>query len=296
MKRLVTATGMILFMGMLSLHGQMAEWYFFRDREGNRYFYDRAGKIHTTEGATENIPTISAQGLDYYLARARELREEKQYRQSLNILKAILAIPNENEDIDQAHKVAMKYQKALMRKEGSRYRTLAEEAAPQLYRKEKETRIIHEILRYQTGALGEIQVLKNKIRRHHMRYYHGLTFGIRKEAGEVGGKSTGYDYLLAIDGERYKTTIKKIEDLEAVWHRRLPGRQNLQRQRITDEPARRIYYYESRTEPAYRGYEAYIINGPIAYMVRTIAPVKKNETGKEDLEWSVKNFRAVTFP
>ena len=92
----------LLAAGTILLLAQMPDWKYFRDREGNIYFIDQAGKIRITNVRKYLHKPVSARGIDYYLEYGAELINEHRPIEGLSVLKSICALKSDNNRIYQA--------------------------------------------------------------------------------------------------------------------------------------------------------------------------------------------------
>ncbi len=254
----------------------MPGWKTIRDRDGNSYFIDEYGRMHASGKPEFRYKTLSADGIDYYLNQGIELIKGHYTLEGLLILKTILAMPPGDGKMNRVRAAAAKRINELSMREGDRFAGLNESASLLIYREGNEVKIIHDLMRYSLTVSGAVEVIRTsrKARTGSDYAYSGLLLGVKfmkAESRPTGGE--GYDLLIAVSSEKFRSPLRSLEDLEEGWRSTL-WESNYTREMIIKNDTRAIYRYRSSGEPRYSGYEGIYRNIMYGYMVRVITPEK----------------------
>ncbi len=278
-----------LILGSGMLLSQMPDWKFFKDREGNFYYVDRAGKIRITGQYEENYRPVSGKAIDYYLNLGVELTTSHRIVDGLRILKSVLAISSENNRILRAQEKAAGEINRLMRIHGPRFDRLNMNANLVLYMENNDAVIRDDIMRFAFRVPTEVRVIKKKDRVKRGYRYHGYLFGIRNPDNT---NDDAYDSLLAVDCERYSVPIRDMETLEGIWRQKF-GYEEMYRKAVDTGSSRAIYQFSMGTGPEYAGYESFFLNRNIGCMARIIAPGSRFLAGKDLMLQITKSITTV---
>lgn len=262
----------------------MPDWRFFKDGDGNSYYIDNAGKI-VTSGEPGTIYRISVRGLDYYTAQADELILRHHAIDGLLILKTILAMPPVDQRIVDAQNKAAASLNSLKQRHGSRFDNMNRLASPLIYENEKTTVIINDIMFYSLKIQHSFEIIRNKWRLLTHYWYNGISIGVRMQEG--GGK--GYDFLLAIDSEKFASKPGSTTRLEEHWGTRL-FTENVNRSEIFRDEKKVIYSFTAGNSPSLTGFESVVKNGNFGYIIRAIAPASKGGAVAEAMKNAVSSF------
>ena len=262
----------------------MPDWSFFKDGDGNSYYIDNAGKI-IASGEAGTIYRISVRGLDYYTAQAEELILRHHAVDGLLILKTILAMPPADQRIVDAQKKAASNLNSLKQRHGNRFADMNRLASPLIYENGKTAVIVHDIMFYSLSIPYGFDIIKNKWRMLHNYCYNGLSIGVRMQDG---GKK-GYDFLLAVDSEKFALKPDRITRLEEYWDIRLFAK-NMNRSEIFRDEKKVVYSFTAGSPPSFTGFESIVKNGNFGYIIRAIAPAQKDGAVNEAMRNAVTGF------
>ncbi|PKL36164.1 MAG: hypothetical protein CVV44_18270 [Spirochaetae bacterium HGW-Spirochaetae-1] len=254
------------------LPAQMPDWSFFRDGDGNVYYFDKNGKIWTSGKPEFQYKTITVSGMDYYIRQTEELFKSHYPVEGLILIKTILAMPRSDQRIIDSQSRASSLLNTMKRLEGSRFDAYNEKASPLLYRQGEVTSVVNDIMFYSIGVPGQVTILNNRWRKSVSYRYNGILFGVRTITGKEAAGGEKFDMLIAVDAEEFAVPIKKIEDMEESLHNKT-GFESIIRQTIERNDHRIISSYESTGPQKYFGFEGIYVNNKLGYIIRTIAPV-----------------------
>jgi hypothetical protein len=269
----------------------MPDWRFFRDREGNRYYLDRAGKIRTLGEPEFIYRAVSAEGIDYYLNQGRELVLRHYQLQGLTILKSILSLPVTNNRIRDAQEKASREINRMQKRGGTRFHALNRKAALIIYREGNRTNLINDLMYYSLVTDLDISILKNRLREKVGYAYNGTLLGFNLKKSKEA-KKRGFDFLMAIDSEKYRMDIKSIEIARRNWMVKL-GLHRFKRELIRKSQEYLIYRFSNRSDPQISGYEGIYYNGHFSYIIRIIVPGEKFNLFSKEMEKIINSFRVV---
>ena len=262
----------------------MPDWRFFKDGDGNSYYIDNAGKI-VAPGEAGTIYRISVRGLDYYIAQAEELILRHNAVDGLLILKTILAMPPVDQRIIDAQNKAAASLNSLKQRHGSRFDNMNRLASPLIYENGETTILVHDIMFYSLSIPYGFDIIKNKWRLLPRYFYNGISIGVRMQSGE----KKGYDFLLAIDSEKFASKPESAGRLEEHWRTRLFA-ENIRRSEIFKDEKKVIYSFSAGSAPSFTGFESIIKNGNFGYIIRAIAPASKDNAVAEAMKNAVSSF------
>ena len=252
-----------------ALLAQMPDWKYFRDRQGNTYFFDQAGKIRITDAVSYGYRPVSPSGIDYYLEYAATLVREHRPVEGISVLKSICALPADNNRILQAQARATELINTLKRKNGPRFTAMNESASLILFNRAGVTTVVNDLMRYSFETPGRIDVVRKRDRGRLEYRYSGIQFGIRisQDSAAPGG---AYDFLVAIDSEKYSVPFRDLSDAVETWRGNI-GYQGLVREVLAQGEDRVVYQFRSGDGPVYAGVEGIFLNGKYSHYVRLIA-------------------------
>ena len=262
----------------------MPDWRFFKDGDGNSYYIDNAGKI-VAPGEAGATYRISVRGLDYYIAQAEELILRHNAVEGLLILKTILAMPPADQRIVNAQSKAAANLNSLKQRHGNRFDNMNRLASPLIYEDEKTTVLVHDMMFYSLTIPYGFDIIRNKWRLLHNYWYNGISIGVRMQDSE----KRGYDFLLAIDSEKFASKPKSIERLEEHWSIKLfTG--NINRSEIFRDEKKVIYSFSVGNSPSFTGFGSIVKNGNFGYIIKAIAPASKNAALAKAMKDAVSSF------
>ena len=271
MKRLKTGILTAILACSALLTAQMPDWKYFRDREGNAYFMDQAGKLHITAMKKFRYRPVSTRGIDYYLEYGSELIRDHHPIEGLSVLKSICALKNDNNRIYQAQTKAADMITRLKKNNGSRFIAMNESASLLIFREDKVIEIINDLMRYSFRAPGRVDIVR-RIDRGRLEYrYSGILFGILPSANADNAVDVqGYDLFMAVDTERFGVPCKDLNAAVEKWRGNI-GYEGLTREVLAKDDSRLISSFRNSGTPRYAGIEGIILNGVYSHYVRIIS-------------------------
>lgn len=261
-----TPTRIFFILAAVLLSGQMPDWKHFRDREGNSYFIDGAGRIRITASDAPAYRPVSSRAIDYHLHYGETLIKEHRYEEALTVLKSICALPAGNNRVYEAQVRAREALEDLRRRNGARFDRMNESASLLLYSDGSDTVVIDDFMRYSFRGPAGLRVIRRRERSGRDYRYSGTLFGVT--LGAEGEDS--YAYLMAVDSEIIGTPFRDVEQAREKWRGYL-GFDTLARELVLRGEDRIIHRFRSGSPPVYAGYEAVFLNEKITHCVRVIA-------------------------
>ncbi len=283
-----------LLICLFPLMAQMPEWKYFRDREGNTYFIDEAGKIRITDVKKYRYLPVSSRGIDYYLNYGSTLIQDHRLEEGLSVLKSICALPADNNRTYQAQKKAMELINSLKRRNGPRFDALNESASLILFRNDDVTHVINDQMYYSFRVPCAISVIRKKDRgRAGVDYrYSGVQFGLQK-SGAGDAQAGGFDMLMAVDSERFSVAIKNIDDAADKWKWNI-GYDGLARETVSKEGGRLINQFKSGGPAVFMGMEGIFLNGNYTHCVRIVSSEAGYRANRELIRDLMESFKPVS--
>lgn len=277
----------------LALISQMPDWKYFRDREGNTYFIDQAGKIRIIDTPQYRYRPVSARGIDYYLNYGSSLISEHRPVEALSVLKSIRALPADNNRIYRAQVKATELMETMKKRNGPRYAAMDEAASLILCRSNGVVDLINDLMRYSFRVPGEITVVRKRTRgRSGVDYrYEGVLFGVRK----TGGSGEGFEFLMAVDSDRYGVRIKTLDEAEKTWKGNI-GNEGLTREILSRDDDHVLYLFRNSGAPRYEGIEGFFVNGRYSHYARVIASERGFAANRELMRRTIESFQVVALP
>lgn len=256
---------------------QMPDWSFFKDGDGNTYYIDTTGQIRTSLQAEPFRKTMSVRGLEFYNAQAKELIENHRPVEGLLILKTILAMPVIDQRVADAQTKAAAELHLFKSRQGTRFDVMNRQASPLLFSSGGLTFLVHDILYFSFSTPGELYVLRNRWRINLFYAHNGLSIGVRIDNQR---REKGYDFLIAVDSEKFESKIASLRQLEENWTNRLFF-EDIERREISRDENRVLYSFKAGKKGgndfAFAGFETLVKNANFGYYMRTITPFDKSE-------------------
>jgi hypothetical protein len=267
-------------------------WRLFKDREGNSYFYDQAGRIHIRDMQLDDYRIVSTRGIDYYIHLGKELLHQRRMQEAVRIMKSIIALPASDGRTRKAQVTAVNIIHELKKRHGQRFERINEQSSLLLYSQGGIVRIIDERMRYSMKIPGGVKVIRKRVRRSRDYRYSGILVGIKRVKEQPEPKET-FDLVLALDSEEYAIPIKDLEEAERKWKHNIGdgafirGVQEKGKDHV-------IYHFRNKTPPIYSGLEGLFINGRFSYLVRVITPLASHEKNSALINRILGSFKFVS--
>lgn len=246
------------------LSAQMPDWKFFRDREGNSYYYDRALKIRITDENLFEYTPASIKGVDYYLHKGIEFVKYGKYAEGLFYLKSLKTLPADDLRVQRRAEEASRWINYLQKKHGTRYEIFDKESTILLNFSENQYNLINEKLRYKFTLKNHPKIVKALWKLYDQGY--GLKFGFNLDKNN---SEPGYDCIIGVESRILKGKIENLAEAENSWRNEF-GKDNFKRVEILRRADRVIYSYTYSDGVPFSGIEGIYINGKIIHIVRVL--------------------------
>ncbi len=248
----------------LFLSAQMPDWKFFRDREGNGYYYDRAMKIRITDEKPFDFTPASQRGTDYYLNKGIELIKNGKYSEGLFYLKSLKTLPVDDIRVERNAAEASKWINYLNKKHGTRYERFDRESTILLNLSGGSYNLFNEKLRYRISLKKQPRIVRDLWKLNDKGY--GLKFGFNLDKDN---STEGYDCIVGIETRILKGKISNPADAEESWRNEF-GTDNFKRVEVLRKDDRIIYLYSYSDGVPFSGIEGIFINGNLIHIVRVL--------------------------
>ncbi len=289
-----TITLLFLLICLLPLQAQMPDWKYFRDREGNTYFIDQAGKIHITDVREYRYRPVTPRGIDYYLNYGTTLIKDHRLAEGLSVLKSICALPVDNNRTYQAQVKAMELVNMLKKRNGPRFTALNESASLILFMVDDVTKIINDHMFYSFQVPCRIHVVRTRDRAQAgVDYrYSGIQFGLQTTGGR-DRQAGEFDMLMAVDSEKFSVQLKNITDAVEKWKWNI-GYDGLVREELARSEDRLLYQFRSSGPVIFTGMEGIFVNKNYTHCVRIVSSEAGYRVNRELMRKVMESFRTVS--
>ncbi len=246
------------------LSAQMPDWKYFRDREGNGYYYDRALKIRITDEKSFDYTPVSVRSADYSLHKGIELIKSSQYVEGLFYLKSLKSLPADDLRVENNSREASKWINYLNKKHGPRYERYDRESTILLNYSDEKYSLINEKLRYKLVLKKKPRIIKAAWKLYDKGY--GLKFAFNLDKDYIEG---GYDCVIGVESRILKGKVSSVEEVEESWRNEF-GKDNFKREEVLRKADRVIYLYSFSDGVPFSGIEGIFINGRIIHIIRVL--------------------------
>lgn len=246
------------------LSAQMPDWKFFRDREGNGYYYDRALKIRITDEKLFEYTPAANTGIDYYLHKGIEYINNGKYIEGLFYLKSLKTLPKDDLRVKRSAEEASIWINYLQRKHGTRYERFDKQSTILLNFSGAQYNLFNEKLRYKIILKKFPHIIKAVWKLNDRGY--GLKFGFNLDKDN---NEQGYDCVAGIESRILKGKIGSLGEAEESWRYEF-GKDNFKREEVLRNRDRVIYLYSYNDDVPVSGIEGIFINGNIIHIVRVL--------------------------
>lgn len=272
----------------IPLFAQMPDWKFFRDREGNTWYYNRAGKIMLTDDSLHGFQPVNSSSIDYYVARMKQFALEGKPVEALRIAQALLWLPGGNTRLTGASQQARKIIEYLNRKHGSRMVLYRHRASLYLVKHDDTASAVNELMRYSLSYRGKLSVYRFASRTGNHYLYQGVTLALsgRSETGKHA------DYLVSIDSEKTRSPATSVQDL--LLQRKISRGASVTDQEVVSIDKHQAITAFTSSDRKYGGYETASVSGHYQYLVRIIAPYRTYRSRSQEMLDIIKSLRIVT--
>ncbi|MCL1865102.1 MAG: hypothetical protein FWF73_04750 [Spirochaetes bacterium] len=263
-KKISTTALLFIFSSSIFLLAQMPDWKFFKDRDGNGYYYDNTFKIRITDDKPFSYTPVTMQGVNYYFNKGVELIKEGKYSEGLFYLKSIKALPPDTLRVENNAKDSSKWINYLQKKHGTRYERFDKESTILLTYSNDEYIVINEKLRYKIRLKKQPHIIKASWKFNDTGY--GLKFGFNLENNY---EDNSYDCVTGIETRISRSRISSLSQAEMIWRYEL-GIDNFVRTESFRSEDRIIYLYTYGDNAPFSGIEGIFINDNMTHLLRVI--------------------------
>ncbi len=277
---------MILFMAFV-LTGQMPEWSFFRDGAGNSFFLDGAGKIQIAEPdeALKKNAFLEVSGLEYSMSLGKQLLKEHRPADALRIFKTVLFMYPDDQRICSAAAEASSIINSMKKRFGDAFVKMTSDAVPLMFAADGKFYAADDVSRWAFSSDCRFEPVKKAFRSRKDSLYRGMTFGFRTDRN-----LKGYDFLTAVESEKFSFKIKNTDRLENLWSSRMAGEGTV-RSLVKKDENRSIWSFSAKGAGALCGYEVYAVKENRGWCVRMICPEKKAPEVRNQMLSLAESFR-----
>jgi len=239
----------------------MPDWIFFKDREGNQYYYDRAFKIRIIDESDFNYPPVSGKGIEYYYNSGLEYLGRGEVVKSLYFFKSILALKEQNNRLRQMQINSADQISSIEKRHGTRMALFDRESTLLILKEGASYRLINEKLLYALTLPARPWIIRKGWKYSDKGY--GLQFGINMDSSE----KSGYDFITGVETRILPFAVDTADQAEKIWVRDL-GPDAFSRELIEKGDEKKIYLYRYPGDSPFRGYEGIFVNRNMIHLVR----------------------------
>ncbi len=244
-----------------SLFSQMPDWTFFKDREGNEYYYDGAFKIRITDEPDFNYPPISERGIDFYYNSGLEYMGRGEVVKSLYFFKSILALKQQNNRLRKIQINTADQIKSLEKRHGTRMAVFDRESTLLILKEGASFRLINEKLFYALTLPARPGIIRKGWKYSEKGY--GLQFGINLDKSE----KSGYDFVTGVETRILPFIVDTADQAERIWVQDL-GPDAFSRELLQNSAHSKVYSFRYAGDSPFRGYEGIFVNRDTIHLVR----------------------------
>lgn len=289
--RFILCTSVLMLLPEPRVFSQMPDWVTLKDRDGNRYYMDRDGRLYVSGEPESQYKPVSAEGIDYFLHQGMELLKKGHRVHGLTLLKSIMALPQANGRITAAQWKASRAINEFMRKDGNRAADANDDAWLIFYRVGDEVFLTDETMRLSLHVRGTVVIVRRRRRSSGPYRYHGLLAGIRFTRSDAPAPDKqAYDALLAVDSENFAQPPASASSYEQTFRKNV-GPDSFTRFLIEKNEKRVTYGFTDSREPYYSGLEGYLLNGTRGHCVRVISTKQIFESRKDEITAILKSLK-----
>lgn len=246
---------------------QMPDWFFFRDKDGNVYFYDRGFRIRITDERPFDYDPVTIEGADYCFNSALELLHEGKLEQALFYFKSIRLLRSDNSRVIRVMSDSTRWINRLYMKEGDRFTDADRKSTLLLAKNGSVYEMVNEKLFYKMELGFRPWILRTEWRKRDSEY--GLRFGVNTGAGDG---EDGYDYMTGIESRIYKYPVETVDEAENIF-RFETGPDAAVRQELLRAGDRIIYTFDYGDGSTLCGVEGIYLNRNMIHLARSICHV-----------------------
>ena len=254
-------SSILIALPLAYLSPQMPDWTFFKDREGNQYYYDRAFKIRIIDEPDFNYPPVSGKGIEYYYNSGLEYLDRREVVKSLYFFKSILALKPQNNRLRQIQINSADQISSLEKRHGTRMASFDREITLLILKEGASFRLINEKLFYALTLPARPWIIRKGWKYSDKGY--GLQFGVNMD----GSEKKGYDFVAGVETRILPFAADTADQAEEIWVRDL-GSDAFSRELIEKGAEKKIYLYKYPGDSPFRGYEGIYVNRNTIHLIR----------------------------
>jgi len=272
----------ILFLCIyVSAYAQMPDWAMMIDKEGNKYFFDKNGKIYTDDVESEYKP-VSRDALEYYTSKAKSLWKAGSRKQSLVIAKSILALKESSMNVVKAKKDMSAFMRDMQMKHGTRFVDITRDAWLYLTREDTTMYVYNDKVPYIVTLQGNAEIIAAKSV-DSLQYSSTMM-----RAGIRFSQASGYDAIMTIVAESFADTIESISVLQQHW--RTIAFDTFQRELLKYSDNMALYSFVTRDNLELKGMELLLAKENRGYCVRIFTTKERYELYKDSIAAIINSF------
>ena len=272
----------ILFLCIyVSAYPQMPDWAMMIDKEGNKYFFDKNGKIYTDDVESEYKP-VSRDGLEYYTSKAKSLWKAGNRKQSLVIAKSILALKESSMNVIKAKKDMSAFMRDMQIKHGTRFVDITRDAWLYLTREDTTMYVYNDKVPYIVTLQGNAEIIAAKSV-DSLQYSSTMM-----RAGIRFSQASGYDAIMTIVAESFADTIASISVLQQHW--RTIAFDTFQRELLKYSDNMALYSFVTRDNLELKGIELLLAKENRGYCVRIFTTKDRYDLYKDSIATIINSF------
>jgi hypothetical protein len=259
----------------------MPDWAMMIDKEGNKYFFDKNGKIYTDDVEFEYKP-VSRDGLEYYTSKAKSLWKAGNRKQSLVIAKSILALKESSMNVIKAKKDMSAFMRDMQIKHGTRFVDITRDAWLYLTREDTTMYVYNDKVPYIVTLQGNAEIIAAKSV-DSLQYSSTMM-----RAGIRFSQASGYDAIMTIVAESFADTIASISVLQQHW--RTIAFDTFQRELLKYSDNMALYSFVTRDNLELKGMELLLAKENRGYCVRIFTTKDRYELYKDSIAAIINSF------
>jgi len=263
----------------ISTYAQMPNWAMMIDKEGNKYYFDRNGKIYTDDTITTLKP-VSRDGLEYYTAKVKSLWQAGKRTQSLVIAKSILSLKESSLNVIKAKIDINAFMRDMQMKHGTRFIDTSRDAWLYLTKEDTTMYVFNDKVPYIVTLQGNAEIIAAKSV-DSLQYASTVM-----RAGLRFSDVSGYDAIMTIVAESFAGTIESIRVLEQHW--RTVAFDMFDRELLKYSDSMALYTFVTRDTVELKGMELLLVKENRGYCVRIFTTKERYDLYK-DIMFSIIN-------
>jgi hypothetical protein len=271
----------------VSIFSQMSDWKFFRDRDGNGYYYDGAFKIRIVDDKVFNYQPVTIKGMDFFLNSGIDLIKTGRIREGLYFLKSLKLLESDNMRVIKTKNEASRWINDLMKKQGERFNEYDDDSTVLMVRNETNYAVVNEKLFYKMKLNTRPHIISREWKLNKKAY--GIKIGMNISDAE---KKEGYDYMIGVESRIYSFPVNGIDGAIEAWRVEM-GRDTLKRIELSKKNDRIIYYYEYPDGSPFSGIEGIYTNRNMIHIIRGLCHNSLKQKVFDDMERAVQEIIMV---